>query len=102
MAKRVFFLKAVKIPVKNINKNKAIRLGEAHEKGNYLEFKKAKKKGIYNGYDAVASEMDLYNNQVGVTIGLQYPEADEEELKQIIIEQQPLAGFLQKFGHSRA
>ncbi|MCB0823832.1 MAG: hypothetical protein KDC09_14125, partial [Bacteroidales bacterium] len=69
-----------------ISENKALRLGKAHEKGNYLELKKAKKKGIYNSHDAVASEMDLYNNQIGIEIGLQYPEASREELKLLITE----------------
>lgn len=69
-----------------INKNKALRLGKAHEKGNYLEFKKAKKKGLNNSHGAMASEMDLYNNQVGIEIGLQYSEANREELKLLIIE----------------
>ncbi|MEZ5145721.1 MAG: hypothetical protein R2759_01210 [Bacteroidales bacterium] len=30
--------------------------------------------------------MDLYNNQIGIEIGLQYPEASREELKLLITE----------------
>ncbi|MCB2221732.1 MAG: hypothetical protein KQI35_15155 [Bacteroidetes bacterium] len=69
-----------------INPEKALKLGMAHEKGNYLEYKKAKRKGIQNSHDAIASEMDLFNNQIGIEFGLQYPEAGREALKQFIIE----------------
>jgi len=54
---------------KHIKSRKALKLGKAHEKGNYKTYKKAKRKGIPNSYDKVSSEMDLWNNQQGIEIG---------------------------------
>jgi hypothetical protein len=69
-----------------INPKKALKLGMAHEKGNYLSFKKAAKAGQYNSHDAVASDMDLYNNQKGIEIGLQFPDVSKEDLMNIVID----------------
>ena len=46
----------------------ALRLGKAHEKGNYLSYLKRQKE---DGFlpDSPATDMDLYNNAVGITIG---------------------------------
>ena len=49
-----------------IGKNAARSLGKAHEKDNYRQFKKrTKEDGIVP--DEISSEMDLYNNSVGLT-----------------------------------
>ena len=47
---------------------KAKRLGVAHEKGNYRDYKKRRNEdGIVP--DKVSSEMDLFNNNVGIDLG---------------------------------
>ncbi|PID69729.1 MAG: hypothetical protein CR989_00250 [Flavobacteriales bacterium] len=54
-----------------IGKKAALRLGKAHEKGNYLDFKNG---ALEDGQlpDKPSSDMDLYNNNVGVTLGNKY------------------------------
>lgn len=54
----------------HINYRRALKLGKAHEKGNYKSFKKSKRKGIQTSHDKVSSKMDLWNNQKGLEIGL--------------------------------
>ena len=51
-----------------IHWRKAKRLGKAHEKGNYRQFKKGK---LEDGAlpDKISSEMDLFNNDVGLILG---------------------------------
>jgi hypothetical protein len=52
----------------NIGSNKAKSLGEAHEKGNYKDYKKGKlEDGVIP--DKISSEMDHFNNDVGINIG---------------------------------
>lgn len=60
---------------------RAKKLGVAHEKGNYKEFKKNR---LEDGSlpDKASSEMDLYNNNVGIEIG---KKSSEFELKNIVI-----------------
>lgn len=51
-----------------IGANKAKSLGNAHEKGNYKDYKKRKlEDGIIP--DKVSSDMDYFNNDVGIDIG---------------------------------
>jgi hypothetical protein len=51
-----------------IGSNKAKSLGDAHEKGNYRYYKKRKlEDGVIP--DKVSSDMDYYNNDVGIDIG---------------------------------
>lgn len=69
-----------------IKPRKARSLGKAHEKGDYLSFKKSTKKGETSIHDLAASKMDLYNNNVGIEIGEKHQEADHIELKGIIID----------------
>jgi len=64
---------------------KCRRLGIAHEKGNYISFKKNFKKGKKTNHDKVSSEMDLWNNDVGIRIGLENKETPKKELQKIII-----------------
>ncbi len=67
-----------------IGKKKALKLGVAHEKGNYLQFKKNKKEDG-SVPDAKACEMDLFNNSVGCNIGVENANADTNLLQSIII-----------------
>lgn len=62
-----------------IGKNAALSLGRAHEKGNYQTFKKGQlEDGILP--DKPASDMDLFNNQVGVTVGKEYNKASKKQI----------------------
>lgn len=79
----------------------AIRLGKAHEKGNYRYFKKGKKDDEGVLPDSMASVMDLFNNQVGVEIGCNNRNADKEKLKQIIM-QQILGGKMKVIAKNKA
>jgi len=67
-----------------IKPNKARKLGKAHEKGNYIFFKKGR---LEEGTppDSMACVMDLYNNEVGIGIGQQNKKISKEELKQIVL-----------------
>lgn len=60
---------------------RAKKLGKAHEKGNYKDYKKHR---LEDGDlpDKVSSEMDLYNNNVGIEIG---KKSVGFELKNIVI-----------------
>ena len=49
----------------NIGKKQALKLGKAHEKGNYLQYKKRSLEDSILP-DSVSSEMDLKNNEIGV------------------------------------
>jgi len=49
----------------SIGSRKALKLGKAHEKGNYLEFKKHRPEDSILP-DSVSSEMDLRNNAAGI------------------------------------
>ena len=59
-------------------------LGKAHEKGNYKDFLKGR---FEDGglADSTASAMDLYNNEVGIRLAEENPEANDRELEQIIL-----------------
>ena len=51
----------------SIGSKKAKKLGKAHEKGNYLQYKKHElEESILP--DSVSSEMDLKNNEVGISL----------------------------------
>jgi hypothetical protein len=65
-----------------IGSKKARKLGVAHEKGNKRDFKKGnKEEGSLP--DKISSEMDLFNNTVGIAIGKERP----ENLVQFVIEE---------------
>lgn len=51
-----------------IHWRKAKRLGKAHEKGNYRQFKKGKLEDDVLP-DKISTEMDFFNNQVGIDLG---------------------------------
>ncbi|HEU4718349.1 MAG TPA: hypothetical protein VFU15_10970, partial [Bacteroidia bacterium] len=54
--------------VQEISPRKARKLGEAHEKGNYLGFKKGKQEDNSRA-DSMACVMDLRNNETGIQLG---------------------------------
>ena len=67
-----------------INWRKAYRLGKAHEKGNYLDFKKHRlEDGTFP--DKVSSDMDFWNNDIGLEIGKANPNISVDSLKNIVI-----------------
>lgn len=67
---------------KEIGWNRAKRLGKAHEKGNYKQFKKGEKE---DGKlpDQMSCTMDVYNNIMGLGIGMIN---DKEFLEQAVID----------------
>ncbi|MEI6823130.1 MAG: hypothetical protein WCL51_14460 [Bacteroidota bacterium] len=72
----------------NMSNKKALKLGIAHEKGNYLDYKKNRKEeGSLP--DKISSDMDLYNNNIGIDIGIVIKNNTNilttDSLKQIII-----------------
>lgn len=68
-----------------IGKRSAKSLGKAHEKGNYKYYKKNK---LEDGSipDEPSSEMDLYNNNIGILIFKENKKADKNELIEIVIQ----------------
>lgn len=79
---------------------KARKLGIAHEKGNEIYYKKHK---LEDGSlpDSVACEMDLRNNEVGLSIGSQNREATKEELQELV-KQAILSGKCWKISKNKA
>lgn len=68
-----------------IGKKAALKLGEAHEKGNYQDFKNRRKEdGMVP--DKMASEMDLFNNRAGAALALDSSSETAGELVNIIAE----------------
>ena len=68
-----------------IGRRSAKRLGKAHEKGNYKQFKKGKfEEGSVP--DAQASEMDLFNNAIGIELYKKNKKATKEEFIVLILE----------------
>ena len=59
-------------------------LGRSHERANKLQFKK---KELEEGFlpDAAATEMDLWNNNIGIQLAKENPNATPQELESIII-----------------
>jgi len=63
---------------------KVRRLGNAHERGNYLDFKKHRS-GEETFTDSIASAMDLFNNNVGLETGRMNKSLTKEEMKNLIV-----------------
>jgi hypothetical protein len=63
--KHAYWMTALTI---EIGKRKALKLGKAHEKGNYLQYKKNIMEDV-SLPDSVSSAMDLKNNEAGAEIG---------------------------------
>jgi len=62
---------------------KARWLGNAHEKGNYLDFKKHRlEEGALP--DSVSGAMDLFNNKIGIEIGRANKKLPDPELQTIV------------------
>lgn len=69
----------------NISPKKAYKLGVAHEKGNYLMYKKGKQEdGILP--DSVSGVMDIINNQSGIEIAVNFRIWKKENQVQEMIE----------------
>ena len=70
---------------RQIGEKAALKLGKAHEKGNYQTFKKNKKE---DGFvpDKPSTDMDLYNNIIGAKITSANPNSFQNHLIKIIIE----------------
>ena len=69
----------------NIGKRGAYSLGKAHEKGNFQTFKKRQlEDGILP--DKHSTEMDLFNNQVGIIIGIQKNNTSKNKLIQTVLD----------------
>lgn len=84
--------------VREMKSKKAKKLGIAHEKGNYLDFKK------HRGEDGALptkenNEMDLYNNMAGLKIGRKFNEIPEDSLQDIIIDS-IMVGYLKVIKHN--
>ena len=63
---------------KDIGPKAALKLGTAHEKGNYKSYKNGSKE---DGFlpDKASSDMDLFNNKAGINLYRQYPEKSEQQ-----------------------
>ncbi len=69
---------------RSIGERKARKLGKAHEKGNYLAFKKGlNDEGALP--DSLSGIMDLYNNDAGLAIARLNPAADDRYLQSAIL-----------------
>ncbi|PLX03484.1 MAG: hypothetical protein C0594_10340 [Marinilabiliales bacterium] len=69
-----------------INFKKSEKLGIAHEKGNYLDFKKRQ---MEDGSvpDSVSCEMDLRNNSVGITIFKNNQDLSQKSIINLLIQE---------------
>ena len=69
---------------RDIGWRKAHSLGKAHEKGNFLDYKKHR---YEDGSlpDKAACDMDLWNNNTGINISLSYSKISNDSLKNIVI-----------------
>lgn len=65
---------------------KAVKLGKAHEKGNYKSFKKRKLDEELVLPDSASSIMDLHNNDIGAAIGCLNPVTSQDSLKSLVRE----------------
>jgi hypothetical protein len=82
-----------------IQPRKAYLLGVAHEKGNKEDYKKYRNEdGTIP--DAIACEMDLRNNKIGIAIGSKHKNVSQTQLIQII-KQAILDGKLWKIKKNR-
>lgn len=71
------------LTAQKIGYDKAIKLGQAHEDGNYLEYEAdpTRKK---TPQDSIASRMDMLNNIVGASIGANNPDATYDSIVAIV------------------
>lgn len=68
-----------------IGASAALKLGRAHEKGNFRSYKKGQ---LEDGHlpDAPASEMDLHNNKIGASLAREEPVSEEARRVKRVIE----------------
>lgn len=68
----------------NIGAKSSLKLGLAHEKGNYKTFKKNR---LEDGYlpDKISSDMDNYNNRIGIQITEKNESLSKHELMEEVI-----------------
>ena len=63
----------------HIGQKASLKLGKAHEKGNYRSFLQGRPEdGVLP--DKISSDMDLFNNEAGAQIANDHPKASEAEL----------------------
>lgn len=80
--RHVFYMAAF---AQKVNGRKLIKLGKAHEKSNYLQFKRGNhEEGELP--DSAGSAMDFLNNEIGVRLGIENKSVSLEELKNKTIE----------------
>lgn len=81
--RHAFFMAAFS---QKINARKIRKLGIAHEKGNYRDFKHAR---LEDGElpDSLGTVMDLKNNELGITLGNANKLISLEELKKLVIDE---------------
>lgn len=80
--RHVFYFAAF---AQKIKPKKVLKLGRAHEKTNYLDFKRGKQEdGL--AADSLSCVMDLLNNEVGVKLGQENKNMSLEDLKQKVME----------------
>lgn len=67
-----------------LGRRRAYSLGRAHERGNYQTFKR---RGTEDGavQDHAATRMDLFNNDIGIALGLRLPDAPTGELRDSLL-----------------
>lgn len=80
--RHVFYFAAF---AQRISAKKLIKLGKAHERTNYLDFKRGKQEDEATA-DSLSCVMDLLNNEVGVKLGKENKKLSLEDLKQKVIE----------------
>jgi hypothetical protein len=68
----------------NIGLRKAFKLGKAHEKGNYLQYKKHQLEENMLP-DSVSSAMDLKNNEYGVHLGVECKNTSQKIIAEKIL-----------------
>ena len=69
---------------RHFSHHKALSLGRAHEKGNYIDYKKHRlEEGTHP--DKVSSDMDLFNNIVGTELEKANKNATDKEFQTIVI-----------------
>lgn len=75
------------------NSHKAISLGKAHEKGNYIDYKKHKTYEDGTVPDSINSQMDLYNNLKGKEIALKL-KAEHQKLSNLSLQKTVIDSIL--------
>lgn len=69
----------------HIGWRRALQLGRAHERGNFIDYKKHRlEEGSYP--DKASGEMDLYNNKVGAKLGKENKNKSEKEIIILVID----------------